>query len=119
MKNVEKANIDAKNQANETISKLNEQIIIEKGKTFAEQQENSTQLEDELVIKNGQLDKSFKEIEQRETAWQAERADVLNEVQRLKAEATRIVNILAMEVAPCGEDKMRSLSQEVYSWWLR
>ena len=41
MENVKRANIDAKNEANETISQLNKQIIQERGKTFAEQQEKS------------------------------------------------------------------------------
>jgi hypothetical protein len=54
IKNVEKANIDAK-----TISQL---INKEGGKTFFEQQENSKH----LVKKNGQLNTSLKEIEQRE-----------------------------------------------------
>ena len=40
MKNVEKANIDAKNEANETIAKLNKEIIQERGKAFAKQQQN-------------------------------------------------------------------------------
>ena len=96
---------------------MNKQIIKERGKTFAEQQDNSKLLEEEFGIKNGEFNKSLKEIEQRETAWQEERADVLNEVQRLKAETTRMVKILAMEYSgePCGEDKKRSLGQEVYS----
>ena len=105
------------NEANETISQLNKQIIQERGKTFTEQQEKSKTLEEGLGMKNEQLNTSLKEIEQREIAWQKERADVLNEVQRLKAEAIRMVKILAMdyEREPCGEDKRRGLSQEVYS----
>ena len=81
MKSVKKANIDAKNQANETISELNKRIILERGKTFAEQQENSKHLE-EFQMENEELNQSLKEVEQREIAWQYERADVLNEVQR-------------------------------------
>ena len=105
------------NEANETISQLNKQIIQEKGKTFTELQEKSKTLEEGLGMKNEQLNTSLKEIEQREIAWQKERADVLNEVQRLKAETTKMVKILAMEYKgePWGEDKRRSLSQEVYS----
>ena len=117
MENVKTANIDTMNEANETISQLNKQIIQERGKTFTEQQEKSKTLEEGLGMKNEQLNTSLKEIEQREIAWQKERADVLNEVQRLKAETTKMVKILAMEYKgePWGEDKRRSLSQEVYS----
>ena len=58
-----------------------------------------------------------KKTEEREKAWQDEKADILKEVQRLKAEATRMVKILAMEYEEenLSEDKKRSLSQEVYS----
>jgi len=53
----------------------------------------------------------------RQLLWQEEKSDVLNEVQRLKSESTRMAKNLAMG---CGEelsldDKKRSLSQEVYS----
>ena len=117
MKNVEKANIDAKNEANETIAQLNKQIIQERGKPFAKQQQNSKHLEEEFGMKNEQLNQSLKQIEHREMSWQRERADVLNEVQGLKAEANRMVKILAMdyEGEPCGEYKRRSLSQEVHT----
>ena len=58
-----------------------------------------------------------KKTEEREQAWQDEKADILEEVQRLKAEVTRMVRILAMEyeLENLSEDKKRSLSQEVYS----
>merc|ERR1712226_422485 len=40
-KEIEKAKIYAKNEANETISQLNKQIVLERGKMFAEQQEQN------------------------------------------------------------------------------
>jgi len=117
MKNLEIANTEAKNLANETISKLNKQVIQERGKILAEQQESSKQLQEEFRLKNEQLNQSLKEIEERETSWQEERQDVLNEVQRLKADATRMAKLLAMEYEDdnCVGNKKRSLSQEVYS----
>jgi len=117
MKNLEIANIEARNVANETISKLNKQVIQERGKIMAEQQENSKQLQEEFRLKNEQLNQSLRDIEERETSWQEERQDVLNEVQRLKADATRMAKLLAMEYEDdtCLGNKKRSLSQEVYS----
>jgi len=117
MKNLEIANIEAKNVANETISKLNKQVIQERGKILAEQQENSKQLQEEFRLKNEQLNQSLRDIEEREASWQEERQDVLNEVQRLKADATRMAKLLAMEYEDdnCLGNKKRSLSQEVYS----
>ena len=116
-KDLEKANTNAKNEANETISHLNKQIILERGKMFAEQQEYSKHLEEEFRIKEDRINKSYKDIEERELSWQDEKADVLKEVQRLKAEATRMVKVLAMEYEEdnLSGDKKRSLSQEVYS----
>merc|ERR1719233_2732331 len=72
MKNLEIANIEAKNVANETISKLNKQVIQERGKILAEQQENSKQLQEEFRLKNEQLNQSLRDIEERETSWQEE-----------------------------------------------
>eukprot|EP00092_Neocalanus_flemingeri_P029373 GFUD01031889.1.p1 GENE.GFUD01031889.1~~GFUD01031889.1.p1 ORF type:complete len:723 (-),score=209.01 GFUD01031889.1:189-2357(-) len=123
-KDLEIAKNNAKNSANETISQLNKQIVLERAKMFAEHQENSKNLEEEFRMKEDRLNQSlalFEEslnlIEKREQAWQDERADVLKEVQRLKEEATRMVKILAMEYEEenLSEDKKRSLSQEVYS----
>eukprot|EP00092_Neocalanus_flemingeri_P076051 GFUD01094292.1.p1 GENE.GFUD01094292.1~~GFUD01094292.1.p1 ORF type:complete len:710 (+),score=200.59 GFUD01094292.1:533-2662(+) len=123
-KDLEIAKNNAKNSANETISQLNKQIVLERAKMFAEHQENSKNLEEEFRMKEDRLNQSlalFEEslnlIEKREQAWQDERADVLKEVQRLKEEATRMVKILAMEYEEenWSEDKKRSLSQEVYS----
>ena len=64
MKNVKKANIEAKNETNETIAQLNKEIIQERGKTFAEQQTNSKHLEEVFGMKNEQLNTSLKLIEQ-------------------------------------------------------
>merc|ERR1719187_303726 len=57
------------------------------------------------------------QVEDREQRWQEERAEVLAEVQRLKAEASRMVAILAMEAEEenLTEEKRLSLGQEVYS----
>lgn len=57
------------------------------------------------------------EVQERETAWQEERQEVLQEVQRLKAEAGKMVAILAMEAEEenLSEEKKLSLGQEVYS----
>ena len=57
------------------------------------------------------------EIEEREQSWQEEKAEVLIEVQRLKAEATQMASVLAMEYEGdnTGDANKMSLSQEVYS----
>ena len=115
-------NIDAvakaKNEANVTINKLNQQIVLERATMIAKQQEKSRTLESDYRVKEDQLNVYVIEAEEREQAWQNEKADVLREVQRLKSEATRMVKILAMEYAeeniPNKANK-RSLSQEVYS----
>jgi len=116
-KEIEKAKIYAKNEANETISQLNKQIVLERGKMFAEQQEQNKRLEEEYRMKGERLNQSIKENEIREQCWQDEKEGILREVQRLKAEATKMVKTLAMEYEQdnLGEDKKRSLSQEVYS----
>jgi hypothetical protein len=107
----------AKNEANVTISRLNKQIVLERAKLVAEQLENSNNLEAEFKMKEDRLNNSLQQIEKRDQAWQDERADVLKEVQRLKAEATKMVKILAKEYEKedLSENKKISLSQEVYS----
>merc|ERR1719178_591556 len=84
---------------------------------MAEQQENSRQLEEEWRMKEERLQQSVVQVEDREQRWQEERAEVLAEVQRLKAEASRMVAILAMEAEEenLSEEKKLSLGQEVYS----
>ena len=63
------------------------------------------------------LQASLATSEKREEAWQEEKAEVVLEVQRLKAEASKMVNLLAMEYEEenLSEEKKRSLSAEVYS----
>merc|ERR1712117_459610 len=56
-------------------------------------------------------------VETRELEWQQEKEDILQEVQRLKAEASKMIKILAEEYEDenLSEEKKRSLSAEVYS----
>merc|ERR1712142_127188 len=76
-KDLERAMIDAKNKANETIFQLNKQIILERGKMLTEQQNNNQHLETEFQMKEARLENSILEIEEREKAWQKEKGDVL------------------------------------------
>merc|ERR1711892_1109567 len=114
---LEKAMTKAKNEANENVSHLNKQIIHEREKMFSEQKSNNKHLENEFRMKEDRLNKSMIEIEEREQTWQEEKQEVLIEVQRLKAEATQMASVLAIEYDEdnIGEDKKLSLSQEVYS----
>merc|ERR1711892_1476022 len=114
-KDLEKAMTKAKNEANENISHLNRQIIHEREKMFSEQKSNNKHLENEFRMKEDRLNKSMIEIEEREQTWQEEKQEVLIEVQRLKAEATQMGSVLAIEYDDdnIGEDKKLSLSQEV------
>merc|ERR1719220_1153692 len=98
--------MEAKNKANRTISELNREVVAERGK-----------MEEEWRRKEEQLQNSLLEVEGREQQWQEERAEVLAEVQRLKAEASRMVAILAMETEEenLSEERKLSLGQEVYS----
>ena len=107
----------AKNELDKTIRKLNQQICLEKEKLFVEQQENAKNLEEEYKMKEERLNETFKHLQARDKAWQDERADVLEEVQRLKAEATKMVKILAMEYEEehLSEERRHMLNQEVYS----
>merc|ERR1719464_735965 len=68
-------------------------------------------------MKEERLQQSVVQVEDREQRWQEERAEVLSEVQRLKAEASRMVAILAMEAEEenLSDEKRLSLGQEVYS----
>merc|ERR1719220_1045161 len=98
--------MEAKNKANRTISELNREVVAERGK-----------MEEEWRRKEEQLQNSLLEVEGREQQWQEERAEGLAEVQRLKAEAARMVAILAMETEEenLSEERKLSLGQEVYS----
>ena len=54
-------------------------------------------LENDLQLKDKKVKEAFNEIEEREHAWQEEKDDVLREIQRLKAEASKMVAILAQK----------------------
>ena len=71
----------------------------------------------EVKERDEKLSDAYREISEREEVWQDEKADVLREVQRLKAEASKMVSILALEYEEenLSEEKKRSLSAEVYS----
>jgi len=123
-KEIENAKIIAKNSANETISQLNKQIVAERAKMFAEQQDTKKRMEEEFKMKEDRLQQSLACLEQsltivekRELEWQEEKADILEEVQRLKAEANKMIQIFAedYEEENLSEEKKRSLSAEVYS----
>ena len=113
----DEAMMKTKSGTDEIIRNLNQQIVLERGKLFTEQQENAKILEQEFKMKEERLNESFKQIEERDQAWQDERADVLKEVQRLKSEATKMIKILAMEYEEdnLSEERKGILRQEVYS----
>ena len=69
-KALETAMMDAKNEANRTISELNREVVAERGKLVAEQQARSSQLEEEWRGKEERLQRSLLEIEGREQQWQ-------------------------------------------------
>lgn len=69
-KELEVAVMEAKNEANRTISELNRQVVTERGKLMAEQQENSRQLEEEWRMKEERLQQSVVQVEDREQRWQ-------------------------------------------------
>ena len=121
---VREVKISCKNSANQTISELNKQIVSERAKMFAEQQQIKKRLEEEFSMKESRLQQSLSTLqaslatsEKREEAWQEEKAEVVLEVGRLKAEASKMVNLLALEYEEenLSEEKKRSLSAEVYS----
>merc|ERR1719348_2806180 len=105
------------NNANETITKLNLEIAAEKSKLADEHRAVVERLTNELQEKDEKVKEAFSEIEEREHAWQEEKDDILREIQRLKAEASKMVAILAEEYEEenLSEEKKRSLSAEVYS----
>jgi len=116
-KDNEEAMLQLESEANYNISSMHHQFVQERDIMNIKQQENTRNLELQFEIKENNVNESFKLIEEREQDWKDEKADVIKEVQQLKAEATRMVNILAMEYdeVNLSEDKKRSLSQEVYS----
>ena len=91
---------------------------------FTEQQENIKHMDEEFKMKEDRINKSLNLlkqslnlIEEREQGWQEEKAEILKEVQRLKAVGTHMVKIFTSEhdEDDLSEYKKRSLSQEVYS----
>ena len=69
-KALETAMMDAKNEANRTISELNREVVAERGKLVAEQQARSSKLEEEWRGKEERLQRSLLEVEGREQQWQ-------------------------------------------------
>lgn len=69
-KELEVTVMEAKNEANRTISELNRVVVTERAKLLAEQQENSRQLEEEWKMKEERLQHSLVEVEERENRWQ-------------------------------------------------
>jgi len=116
-KEMEEALLEANNVARETINKLNLDVKEEKEKMKEKQTLELYKITSELNDKDKQMKEAFEEIEQREQAWQDEREDIISEVQRLKAEASKMIQILAEEYEEenLSEEKKRSLSAEVYS----
>ena len=114
---MEEALLEANNVARETINKLNRDVKEEKEKMKEKQTLELDKITSELNDKDKQMKEAFEEIEQREQAWQDEREDIISEVQRLKAEASKMIQILAEEYEEenLSEEKKRSLSAEVYS----
>ena len=110
---IAKAQIESTN----VISRLAAQNREQKEKMIIEKEENLKNLEVEFREKEKSLTESFKHLEERDRGWKVEREEVLQEVQRLKEEARKMVNLLAMECEKdsISEKKKRSLTQEVYS----
>ena len=105
------------NEANESISRLTEQLEAEKTKILQEQQRTVEGLRRDLSEREEKLSEAFQGISEREEAWREEKAEVVLEVGRLKAEASKMVSLLALEYEEenLTEEKKRSLSAEVYS----
>ena len=116
-KDVQEAVLSVNNRANETITNLNKEIGLEKVKMKEEHAEVVRELSEQVNNKEEQMQEALCEIEQREQSWRDEKEDILREIQRLKAEAGKMVSILAAEYEEenLSEEKKRSLSAEVYS----
>ena len=107
--------ISAKNQANQTISRLNKQVVAERAKMFREQQESKAVLQEEFRLKEARLEQSLhllersvKAVEEREAGWQEERAALLGA-------RDRAVKLLAAEYEEenLTREQRRSLTAEV------
>ena len=105
------------NDANESITRLTAQLEREKSRIVADHEKSLGEVRSQLKERDEKLSEAFREISEREENWQEEKADVLREVQRLKAEASKMVQVLALEYEEenMSEEKKRSLSAEVYS----
>ena len=105
------------NDANESITRLTAQLEREKSRIVTEHEKSIGEVRSQLKERDEKLSEAFREISEREENWQEEKADVLREVQRLKAEASKMVQVLALEYEEenMSEEKKRSLSAEVYS----
>ena len=116
-KEAEKLLLKVKNDANETITKLSDEAVAEKTKLLQEHSSALASLKDQLEAKDESVAVAMREIEAREESWNEEKDDIIREVQRLKAEASRMVSILAEEYEEenMSEERKRSLSAEVYS----
>ena len=123
-KEVEHAKIIAKNTANETISQLNKQIVSERAKMFAEQQEMKKRMEEDFRMKEDRLQESLKAlesslslVERRELEWQQEKVAMVEQVDKMRTDRELMVTRLAEEYEEenMSEERKRSLSAEVYS----
>ena len=105
------------NEANESITRLTEKLEAEKAEIIQEQQRTVEELRRELSGREEKLKEAYRGISEREKAWEEEKAEVVLEVGRLKAEASKMVSLLALEYEEenLSEEKKRSLSAEVYS----
>ena len=77
IKALEAAMMEAKNEANRTISELNREVVAERGKLVVEQQARSGKMEEEWRRKEEQLQNSLLEVEGREQQWQVRQSFVL------------------------------------------
>ena len=71
--------MEAKNEANRTISELNREVVAERGKLVVEQQARSGKMEEEWRRKEEQLQNSLLEVEGREQQWQVRQSFVLHD----------------------------------------
>ena len=97
---------------------------MERAKMMSEHQENSKRLEEEFQMKEDRLNRSLNLlnqslnlIEEREQAWHTEKSFVVQEVEKLKKENTRLIMLLERNDNEdnLSDDKKKSLSQEVSS----
>ena len=79
IKALEAAMMEAKNEANRTISELNREVVAERGKLVVEQQARSGKMEEEWRRKEEQLQNSLLEVEGREQQWQGRQSFVLHD----------------------------------------